>query len=84
MEQALKANSRLKAQTNDLVAMLSNRYKMFYRVKHSTRKNRIFYISIQNLAYFSRNFLRVTPQILKTQKEDYYAETSFAQDYGRP
>jgi hypothetical protein len=43
-----------------------------------------FYILARNLASFYPHFLRVTPQILKTQKEDYYAETSFAQDYGRP
>ena len=41
------------------------------------------------IAYGSRMTTRkaivdVAPQSLKTQKEDYYAETSFAQDYGRP
>ena len=53
MEQALKANSRLKAKSNHLVAVLSYRQEMFYWVKHSTHKNRIFYIFIRNLAFSS-------------------------------
>jgi hypothetical protein len=80
VEQALEADSSLETQANDLVTVLGNRYKMFYRVKHSTRKNRIFYIFCRKMAFtFPSGAV-----IFKDTKEDYYAETSFAQDYGRP